>query len=214
MSDDRWTFGLEPLPQALEAAPLLRRIAGLVQALDAEDHAVSRLVDALRSAEAALAARVSEDPTPRVGGDAASGRRPYVDHSRDVGAYNPVFPEYQIDVDGDGATGTVEFPLAFEGPPGFVHGGVLATFFDCVMQHHNCDVGVAGKTTSLLVEYRRPTPLGVPLAFAIERTTDARRITSRGRLSNGAVELCSATMRAVAGDLGRLPRVGPRTASS
>ena len=27
----------------------------------------------------------------------------------------------------------------------------LAVFFDCVVQHHNCDVGVAGKTTSLRV---------------------------------------------------------------
>ena len=30
------------------------------------------------------------------------------------------------------ASGTVTFPLVFEGPPGVVHGGVLATFFDCV----------------------------------------------------------------------------------
>ncbi len=71
--------------------------------------------------------------------------------------------------------GSVTFPLAFEGPPGIVHGGVLATFFDCAIQHHNCDVGVAGKTMSLLVEYHRPTPLMQPLTFEIEReVTDSQ----------------------------------------
>ena len=98
----------------------------------------------------------------------------------------------------------------FEGPPGLVHGGVLATFFDSVIQHHNCDVGVAGKTTSLLVEYRRPTPIEVPLRFEIDRTADARRITSRAELWRGDEALCHATMEAVAGDLSRLPSVSPR----
>ena len=87
----------------------------------------------------------------------------YLDHARDVGAYNPCFPEYELTVDGRRATGTVTFPIAYEGPPGVVHGGFLALFFDCVVQHHNCDVGVAGKTTSLAIRYRRPTPLLTPL---------------------------------------------------
>ena len=168
-----WTFGVEPLPQALELAPLLRRVAGLVQALEHDDPAVAELIERLRAAEAALAERAPADPSPRIGADAPADRRPYVDHSRDIGAYNPCFPEYEITVDGPRASGTVTFPLVFEGPPGVVHGGVLATFFDCVVQHHNCDVGVAGKTTSLLVEYRRPTPLAVPLRFEIDR--DDRR---------------------------------------
>ena len=97
------------------------------------------------------------------------------------------------------------FPLVFEGPPGVVHGGVLATFFDCVVQHHNCDVGVAGKTTSLLVEYRRPTPLGVPLAFEIDR--DDRRPphhVARAPVRASGETLCTATMEAVAGDRSRL----------
>ena len=124
--------------------------------------------------------------------------------------YNPAFPEYDIVVEANHATGTVTFPLVFEGPPGVVHGGVLATFFDCVIQHHNCDVGVAGKTVSLLVEYRRPTPLGVPLTFEIDRDTDERRITSRARLFVGDETLCTATMSALAGDRSRLPYVPPR----
>ena len=91
------------------------------------------------------------DPTPRVG-DAASGDgRVYLDHAFDIGAYNPCVPEYTIEVEGDRAQGTVTFPIAYEGPPGLVHGGFLAVFFDCVVQHHNCELGLAGKTTSLLL---------------------------------------------------------------
>jgi hypothetical protein len=207
-----WTFGVTPLAQTREIAPLLRRVAGLVLALEHADPAVQQLIIDLRAAEHALAPNVPADSGPRLGLDAPEHARPYVDHSRDIGAYNPCFPEYDIVVTGDRATGTVTFPIVFEGPPGLVHGGVLATFFDGVVQHHNCDVGVAGKTSSLLVEYKRPTPLGVPLTFGIDRETDARRITSRVELLLGDDTLCTATMSAVAGDRSRLPYVPPRRA--
>ena len=212
-SGDRWTFGVEPLPEALVTGPLLRRVAGLLQSLEHADPAVAQLIEDLRAAERHLGHQVATDPAPRVGADAPESSRPYVDHSRDIGAYNPCFPEYEIEVDGDRATGTATFPLAFEGPPGVVHGGVLATFFDCVIQHHNCDVGVAGKTTSLYVEYRRPTPLAVPLRFEVDRACDGRRITSQALLLLGDDTLCTATMQAIAGDRGRLPVVPPRRAA-
>jgi hypothetical protein len=207
---ERWTFGVEPLPQTREVAPLLRRVAGLVQSLEHDHPSVAQLISDLQAVERVLAARAPADPAPRLGADAPHDRRVYLDHSRDIGMYNPCFPEYEIAVDGDQASGVVTFPLAFEGPPGVVHGGVLATFFDCVIQHHNCDVGVAGKTTSILVEYQRPTPLGVPLDFAIERVVNERRITSTARLGGRGETYCTATMQAVAGDRSRLPVVSPR----
>jgi hypothetical protein len=207
-----WTFGVEPLAPVVAVTPLLRRVVGLLQALDQDDPAVVQLAEALRAAERALASRVSTDPRPRVGADAPELTRPYVDHARDIGAYNPCFPEYEITVAGRRASGTVTFPIVFEGPPGIVHGGVLATFFDCVVQHHNCDLGVAGKTTSLVLEYRRPAPLGELLAFEIERIADARRITSHARLFRRDDTFCIATMEAVAGDRANLPYVWPRTA--
>jgi acyl-coenzyme A thioesterase PaaI-like protein len=209
----RWTFGVEPLPQQQELAPLLRRVNDLVQALETDDPAVATLIDQLRAAEVALSQHATVDSTPRLGIDAPPDRRPYVDHARDVGTYNACFPEYEIEVDDTSAAGTVTFSISFEGPPGIVHGGVLATFFDCVVQHHNCDVGVAGKTTSLHVDYRRPTPLAVPLRFEIERTTDDRRITSTARLFRDDELLCTARMEAVAGDVSKLPHVPPRRRS-
>ncbi len=208
-----WTFGVVPLPQTKEAAALLRRVSELVAAMENDTEAVAALIFDLRRAEQALAAIAPADLLPRVGAQPPAERRVYLDHSRDIGAYNPCFPEYSIEVGGRLAHGTVTFPLAFEGPPGIVHGGVLATFFDCVIQHHNCDVGVAGKTTSMLVEYHRPTPLFTPLAFEIDREADDTRITSRARLwriDRPEKPLCSATMAAVAGNRANLAPVSPR----
>jgi hypothetical protein len=209
-SDGRWSFGVEPLPEAVAVASLLRSVAGLVLSLEAPHPALERLAAALQSAEAELAKLAPADPAPRIGPEAAADRRVYIDHSRDIGAFNPCFPTYRIRVDGDRASGTVSFPLAYEGPPGIVHGGFLAVFFDSVVQHHNCDLGLAGKTTSLALSYRRPTPLLTELAFEVSRAADEHRITSTARLMAGAVVLCEAEVRAVAGNLAALPEVSPR----
>ncbi len=155
-SETPWSFGVEPLPQTRTAAQLLRRITGLLLALETDEGELDGIIRDLRRTEARLVERVPADTAPRVGPAATSAGRVYLDHSRDIGAFNPCFPEYDITVEGDVASGTVTFPVAFEGPPGIVHGGLLAVFFDCVIQHHNCDLGVAGKTTSLSLRYRRP----------------------------------------------------------
>jgi hypothetical protein len=206
----RWTFGAEPLPQTERAAALLRRVTGLIQALEYEQPDLERLIDALGEAEQALAPLVPSDPAPRVGAAASGIGRVYLDHARAIGAFNPCFPEYEIHVDGNGATGAVAFPIAYEGPPGIVHGGFLAVFFDCVVQHHNCDMGMAGKTTSLTLRYRRPVPLLTSLAFTIDRSVADGRIHSMARLLADERVLCEAEVDAVAGDRANLPKLSPR----
>ena len=113
-----WRFGVEPLPESLRISSLLRSVAGLVLSLESSHPALERLIGALREAEAELARLAPTSLAPRIGPESEPGRRAYVDHSRDIGAFNPVFPLYQIRVDGDRASGTVSFPLVFEGPPG------------------------------------------------------------------------------------------------
>lgn len=205
-----WTFGAAPLAQTTVVADLLRRVMSQVLALEGDEPTVDRLIDDLRRAERALAARVPPDAAPRVGAAADGDGRVYLDHARDVGAFNPCVPTYEITVDGDRASGNVTFPVAYEGPPGIVHGGFLAVLFDCVVQHHNCDVGVAGKTTALALRYRRPAPLLTPLAFTLERAAGDGRIRSTGRLHDGNRLLCEAEVDAIAGDRADLPAVSPR----
>jgi acyl-coenzyme A thioesterase PaaI-like protein len=209
-----WIFGAEPLSQTVTAAVLVRRVTGLLLALEGEEPDVDRLIAELRDVEASLTDRVPPSPGPRVGDAADGDGRVYLDHAFDIGAYNPCFPEYDIRVDGDHAEGTVSFPLPYEGPPGIVHGGFLAVFFDCVVQHHNCEVGVAGKTSSLVVRYRRPAPLLETLSFRLERTVSEGRIRSVGELRTDGRVLCEAEIDAVAGDPSALPAVSPRRLTS
>jgi acyl-coenzyme A thioesterase PaaI-like protein len=205
-----WKFGEAPLEETERYAALSRRVSTLVLQMEAPSEIVAQLNEALARAESRLAALAPADSRPRVGPDSEGDGRLYLDHSRDVGAYNPAFPTYALAVDGDGASGTVTFPVLYEGPPGIVHGGFLAAFFDMVVQHHNCDVGTAGKTTRLEVRYSAPTPLEKELRFEIERRLDDRRIESTARLFDGGTLCATATMRAVASDLAALPFASSR----
>jgi hypothetical protein len=209
----RWTFGVDPLPQTEVAAGLLRRVAGLVVSVERPDPAVDRLIDALQQAERDLAVIAPAVPFPRVGPNVASAGRIYLDHSRHIGSYNPCFPEYDITVDGNRAWGTVSFPIAYEGPPGIVHGGFIALLIDCVVQHHNCDLGVAGKTSSLVARFRRPTPLLTELRFEVDRHVDERRITSAVHILAAGVVCAEGEVQAVAGERAKLPEVSPRGAA-
>jgi hypothetical protein len=207
-----WKFGEAPLEETERCAALTRRVHALLLAMEAPAPAVAELAAALERAERELAALAPADLRPRIGASADGEGRVYLDHSRDVGAYNPAFPTYTIAVDGSRAAGTVAFPLLYEGPPGIVHGGFVALFFDQVVQHHNCALDQAGKTTRLEVRYRAPTPLLATLRFEIERTVEDGRIESTARLLAGDVLCAEATTRAVAGDLAGLPPVSVRRA--
>jgi len=209
-----WTFGEAPLPAVVELAEVLRDLTSTVLSLERTSPELEALTRTLRDAHGRLAATAPVDPAPRVGDHPTDDQRVYVDHSRDVGDYNPCFPVYEfaVDVDGTSGHGTVEFPVCYEGPPGIVHGGFLAVFFDCVLQQLNCDLGQAGKTAELSLRFRRPTPLRTPLVVHAERTIEADRIQSSARLELDGKVVCEAEMRAAVGNRAALPAVSPRRA--
>ena len=164
-------FGEAPLAQTVAAAGAIRRLGDLLLSLEHPHPTVDAIVAQIGEWESELSAAVPPDSTPRIGVDEAGAQRVYLDHATDIGAFNPCFPEYRFDrLDGETASGRVAFPLVYEGPPGLVHGGFLAVFFDCVIQHQNCVVGLSGKTRSLQVTFRRPTPVLTELRFDISRS--------------------------------------------
>lgn len=194
-------FGEKPLPQTVAAAAAIRRLTGLLLSIENEHPAVDDMLVRFAQWETDLAEAAPTDVAPRIGADPDGLRRLYLDHAFDVGAYNPSFPEYHLDVvdgDPDTATGTVTFPLNFEGPPGLVHGGFLGVFFDCVTQHHNCATRLSGKTRSLTVKYRRPTPLLTELTFDVQRCETERGLTSTARLRLDDEVLCIGLVDTVA----------------
>jgi hypothetical protein len=184
-------FGARPLAQTIAAAGALRRLTGLLLSLENDHPTVDAMLVQFAAWEAELAAAVPPHDAPRVGDGADGSHRLYLDHAFDVGAYNPCFPEYRFErLDAETAAGRVTFPVVFEGPPGLVHGGFLGVFFDCVTQQHNCATRLAGKTRSLNVRYRRPTPILRELRFEIVRAEDDRGLTSTATLLLGDDVLC------------------------
>lgn len=184
-------FGERPLAQTTAAAAAIRRLCGLLLSLEHAIPAVDSMLDQFAEWERALAAAAPPDASPRIGPEARDTQRLYLSHAFDIGAFNPCFPEYRFDDLGtDTASGTVTFPLVFEGPPGLVHGGFLGVFFDCVTQHQNCAAGLSGKTRSLSVTFRRPTPVLTELRFDIVRSEIDGGITSTARLVLDDEVLC------------------------
>ena len=161
---------------------------------------VRRLIDLTVTADAPAdvlrrAARHVADAADALAPHRGDGRRR---SSRQPGSTDPaavmpldpmIGPQSPIAVGGSqrqrsgGAIGEVLFTAAYEGPPGCVHGGVIAAAFDQVFNVANLMLGTAGPTASLQLHYRRPTPLQVPLRFeAWQDRVEGRRVYTRGRL--------------------------------
>lgn len=104
----------------------------------------------------------------------------FFDRSPVIGKENPIAPPLDLAplVLEDGTRAVVGkgvFGLAYEGPPGHVHGGFLAAAFDEVCGMAQSLSGSPGMTARLTVNYRKPTPLEVEVVF------EAKIIDIQGR---------------------------------
>jgi hypothetical protein len=198
MAEGTPRYGEQPLAQTIAAGGALRRLTGLLLSLEHEHPTVDAMLAQFAEWQRELASAVPPDPTPRIG-SGGDEQRVYLDHAFDVGAYNPCFPEYTFDhLEDETASGRVTFPVVFEGPPGLVNGGFLAVFFDCIIQHQSCAAKRTGKTRSLTVTFRRPTPILTELHFDITREESEGRVTSTARLLLGDEVLCIGEFKTVA----------------
>jgi acyl-coenzyme A thioesterase PaaI-like protein len=103
-----------------------------------------------------------------------------------LGIYNPLALPIEMEWRPPRAIGRATFDTPYEGPPGCVHGAVLAAAFDQVINIANIHSGSAGPTRTLAVEYKRPTPLGATLDFeAWVESVDGRKVASRAVVRHG-----------------------------
>src|SRR5207248_3270036 len=87
-------------------------------------------------------------------------------------------------------TGTVTFGPAYEGPPGHVHGGLIAAMFDELLGFAQLSPGF---TAYLKVDYRKPTPLNRRLdLLAWVDDVDGRKRVVRGTCTLDGVTLSEA----------------------
>lgn len=192
--------GDEQLPPEVEARRAeARRLA------DTMRRVIERLVNTRAPAEglAAAADRLEAlvewlDPYPQGAlyegfAEAVTAGNPsaFFDNSPLMGRANPLAPPIVMEVVGERVEGTVVFGTAYEGPPGCVHGGMIAAAFDDVLGLANTLSGAPGMTGTLTVKYRSPTPLHTLLRFEgqIDRR-EGRKLFVTGRCTAGEV-LCA-----------------------
>lgn len=188
--------------------------AGKAFATDARQRladAARHLADAVLTSEGAtdeelLAAtdRI-EQVADELHGRAAPGMRPVGRRQREeghfdfllrspiVGDVNPLAPPFAWSHEDDRVVATGLFGAAYEGPPGYVHGGWIALGFDEVLGMANIKNKTPGMTGRLSIRYRRPTPLLTLVRFeAWTERVEGRRITCCGTLDAGDERLATA----------------------
>jgi acyl-coenzyme A thioesterase PaaI-like protein len=180
---------------ALELVQAIRDLVALAVTALAPPDALSRAAASVRAAAAELAGHVPEGSPARIPQlDSIGGPAEIMPFDPVIGAWSPMAPPLVVAIEDGRATATVTFGPPYGGPPGCVHGGVIAACFDQVLNVANLVAGVAGPTASLEVRYRKPTPLGRPLRFeAGTPVVDGRQVRTTGVLCVGETILAEAT---------------------
>ena len=86
-----------------------------------------------------------------------------------------------------GTVGTLGLGQAYEGPPGYAHGGMSALLLDQLLGATAIAAGLWGMTVRLETDYRAPVPLRTPLELRARVVEDAgRRTVVTGTIATAA----------------------------
>jgi acyl-coenzyme A thioesterase PaaI-like protein len=168
---------------------LAEAVRHLVDAtLTAEDASSEQLATAAEEVEriaAELHRRVALDTRPSgVRSRPETNHDDYLPRSPLVGVVSPLAPPIAYEERDGRLVARGVFHAAYEGPPGYVHGGWIALGFDEILGMANISSGHPGMTGRLSIRYRRPTPLHRPVLFeAWTDQVDGRRVVTRGTLT-------------------------------
>jgi len=123
----------------------------------------------------------------------ATGSTPFKDNSPVSGPVNPIAPPVEMRFVDGMVVATATLGIAYEGPPGHVHGGVTSLIFDEVLGKVQGLSGTPGMTGRLVIHYRQPLPLGIELTFrGYLNRVEGRKIFTRGTVHAGHPEqLCA-----------------------
>ena len=103
-----------------------------------------------------------------------------------IGLYSPLAPPLHCELRDGGVVGHTVLGAAYEGPPGCVHGGIIAGLFDELLGVANIAGGVGAMTGTLTITYRSPTPLHTELTLAGRvAAVEGRKVRTAGTLHAG-----------------------------
>lgn len=112
-------------------------------------------------------------------------------HDPVTGPENAIAPPLHLSGLPDGSiAGVTTLGMPYQGPPGFVHGGISALLLDHTLGVANHWAGPSGMTARLTLNYHRPTPLFEPLTVTgRQESVDGLKIRAVGTISAGG-EVC------------------------
>jgi len=158
-------YDADALPERVaasrRAAEATRRVVAGLVASDAD----AETLDAAALALDAVAATLTHD-RPRSRYEATGGLRGGVGAESQVweshpflGHSHPFAPPLKVIREGDHSVALVTYSHVYEGPPGAVHGGIVAAGFDMVLGAAASMAKRPGLTGTLSVRYRKAMPI-------------------------------------------------------
>lgn len=110
----------------------------------------------------------------------------FISYSPVTGPLNALASTAVLDSTDREVTVSVTYGAAYEGPPGCLHGGLIAAIFDEVLGFAQALSGAPGMTGRLEVTYRSPTPLHQPLRVTGRfDSIQGRKIMTSGEIYAG-----------------------------
>lgn len=180
---------------AREVGEALRRVIDRLTATSAPPEVLREAVEQLARVEELLRPYHSVRGYHGVAEASGIGHdRAFFDWSPLLGLANPLAPPIRVAVEGQMVVGRARFGIAYEGPPGCVHGGYIAAAFDEVLGLTQSLSGKVGMTGTLTVKYRRPTPLHTELRLeGTVESVNGRKVLTTGRMLAGETLTAEAT---------------------
>ena len=99
-----------------------------------------------------------------------------------VGLRNAIAPPLTVVQEGRGVRSAFTLGAAYEGPPGSVHGGVLALVLDQMLGEAAGAGGKPGMTATLALSFKQRTPLGELTSEAWIERSDGIKTWARGEI--------------------------------
>jgi Thioesterase superfamily len=164
----------------------VRRINDLIVGARLDDACVEEATATMNEIADKLESSAVPGRRPRIHPDPSGPAQDFFPTSPVIGFANPIAPPVHVEKVDGGLDGTVFFDWPYEGPPGCVHGGVIALVFDELLGAANIAAGSPGMTGTLTIRYRRPTPIRTQIRLVSRfEGRDGRKIRTTAQMYNG-----------------------------
>lgn len=186
-----WSLDAEESTELVAQAT--RDLIGTIRRSNAPAEQLDRARSLIEEADALLAPyRMDGIPMQgRLGdrgpiGATATQPREFFPWSPIIGPLNPLSGDVEFTVVDGRTRGRANLGSQFNGPPGMVHGGVIALLFDELLGATNVCNGLGGFTGTLSIRYERPTWIETELELEswVDRV-EGRKVFTVGTISIG-----------------------------